>query len=148
MNWRVAYSFLLFTFQQLLYFNDDGDDDDGAVPLLNTGLVENLTKRGMAYDQGQYPPQRGYSGDYYEGQGQQYAQPHGGRGQPPPQRGLNRFASQPGMSLAYRRGGDERGELLAFGSVLDGLFLDMRYSYSYLCFRTSASIARYGFQLG
>jgi len=70
----------------------------------------------MAYNQ-QYPPQGRYSGDsgdYYEGQGQQYAQPHGGRGQPPPQRGLNRYASQPGMSLAYRRGGGERGELFGF----------------------------------
>ena len=130
----------------MLYFND-GDHDDKAAPLLNTGLVENLTKRGMAYE-GQYPPQRGYPGDYYEGQGQQYAQPHGGRGQPPPQPGLNRYASQPGMSLAYRRGGSERGEILAFGSVLDGLFLGVRYSYPYLCFRTSASIARYDFQFG
>lgn len=54
----------------------------------------------MAYDQGQYPQTRGgYQGDYYDdSRSQQYAGP-------PQQRGLNRFASQPGMSLAYRQGG-------------------------------------------
>ncbi|CAZ86645.1 unnamed protein product [Tuber melanosporum] len=62
----------------------------------------------MAYDQGQYPPQKGYPGDHYEGQGQQYAQPPGGRGQPSSQRSLNRYASQPGMDSAYRQGGSER----------------------------------------
>jgi hypothetical protein len=59
----------------------------------------------MAYDRGQYTPHGGgYQGDYYDdGQSHQHA-PHG----PPPQqqrmRGLNRYASQPGMNSAYRQG--------------------------------------------